>query len=151
MDALLRDLTSGDAHRVWSACGGIARLREPAALDFLAARLEEIRAATDGVPLGGALLPNAVHLRHALRKLEFWRAREGCLCRLYPEYLFYDPGKEAETGHLRILETRLYQDGPWVDAYICECLDCHARFRVEERESHYTWWGWNPIETPFPG
>ena len=79
-----------------------------------------------------------------LRKLKYHRDRVGCLCRLYPEYLMYDPQKEAAAGNVRIEDT-IYQDGKWVDAYLCVCTACGTRYRVEEREYHYTWWGWKAV------
>lgn len=93
---------------------------------------------------GGALFSNAERLRFVLRKLEHHRDRVGCLCRLYPEHLMHDPRKDAAAGNVRI-ENTTYQDGKWVDAYLCVRTICGARYRVEERESHYTWWGWKVL------
>lgn len=77
-----------------------------------------------------------------MRKLEYHRDKVGCLCRLYPQHLSYDPRKEATAGNVRIEET-LYLDGNWVDGSVCACTVCGARYRVEEREYHYPWWGWH--------
>ena len=142
---LLADITSRDTTRVWSSSCAIVKLRDPAELDLLAANISEIREQTMGLDLGGMLMRNSEHLDFALKKLEYWKARKGCLCHLYPGYLMYDPHKEATAGNVRIDETT-YTDGKWVDAYFCTCTVCATRFRVEEREYHYTWWGWKIVQ-----
>ena len=144
MSPLLEDITSCDPMRIWSSACAIIKLRDTPELDRLATHLGEIESATRNVGLGGALFPNSVHLRFALRKLAYHRDHPGCLCRLYPEYLLYNPQQEAATGNVRIDDVT-YLDGNWVDAYTCTCLVCGARYRVEERESHYTWWGWKEL------
>lgn len=144
MSTLLDDLTSGDPTRIWSASSAVVYLRDPQELDVLAQHITEIRRRTKGVELGGALVPNAERLRFVLHKLAYHRDRAGCLCRLYPEHLFYDPQKERTAGNVRIEET-VYLDGNWVDGYVCVCTVCATRYRVEEREYHYTWWGWKAL------
>jgi hypothetical protein len=144
MSTLLEDITSADPIRIWSSAGAIIRLRDGDQLDQLAAHLPYIRATTDDVPLGGMMLPNSVHLQFALRKLEFHWRREGCLCRLYPEYLMYNPEWEAEDGHVRIDGTTYIQN-KWVDEYACTCTACGARYLAKEGESHYMWWKWSLV------
>lgn len=141
MNTLLQDITSGDSRRIWSSSSAIIHTRDEETLDLLSAYLPEIRAKTAGIDLGGALFPNSEHLKFALRKLEFYKNKTGCLCQLYPDYLMYDPKKEESEGNIRIVNTT-YLEGNWVDTYTCECVLCETRFRVEEREYHYTWWGW---------
>ncbi len=140
MSTLLDDFLSADPHRVWSASSAVAKLRDPQELDHLARHLTKIWCKTRGIKLGGMFFPNAEHLRFALHKLRYHRDRRGCLCRLYPERLFYNPEEEA-AGNVRIEDTT-YIDGKWVDFYTCVCTLCGARYRVEEREGHYMWWGW---------
>ncbi|KLJ02558.1 hypothetical protein [Luteimonas sp. FCS-9] len=142
---LLDDLTSGDAHRIWSAAGRIRHLRDMAALTHLADHIATIRARTRDIDLGGALRPNASHLRFALRKLAFVRDGAGCLCTLYPADDFYDPAREAEAGWVRILETAP-RPGGWGERLICACTSCGMRYQVEDEEYHYRWWRWQPIE-----
>ena len=137
---LLDDLLSRDATRIWSAASAIRRLRDTEQLARLAAKLDEIRAATQGVELGGALRPNSSHLEFALKKLEFTRDARGCLCALYEMDGMYDPEQERTDGHVRIVGT--VNGERWVDHYECECTQCAQRFRVEPRASHYTWWQW---------
>ena len=131
MDPLLTDLLSGDAQRIWSATSAITTLRDAQELDTLAAHLAEIQAKTDGVPLGGALMPNSERLKFALRKLAYWRDKEGCLCRLYPEWLMFDPKKEEAAGNIRILRTET--DGAWTVGYDCRCAICGTDYAVEGR------------------
>ena len=145
MSTLLEDFISADPHRIWSASCAVAKLRDVEELDRLAQSLAEIRRKTTGVKLGGMFVPNAEHLRFALRKLAYHRDKKGCLCRLYPERLFFNPEEEAAAGNVRI-EGTTYVDGKWVDFYTCVCTLCGACYRVEERESHYMWWGWKALK-----
>ncbi len=116
MSTLLEDFTSADPHRIWSASCAVAKLRDVEELDHLAQNLPLIRRKTSGIKLGGLFVPNAEHLRFALRKLRYHRDRRGCLCRLYPECLFFNPEEEAAAGNVRIEDTT-YADGKWVDFY----------------------------------
>jgi hypothetical protein len=68
----------------------------------------------------------------------------GCLCRLYTSYLMYDPKEEEKQGNVEIVGVK-YVQGNFVDAYRCRCLQCGAEYHVEEREYHYTWWGWRAL------
>lgn len=139
--SLLDDLTSADPTRIWSAACAVRRLREPTALQALAQHVDDIRQATRGVDLGGALRSNATHLAFALTKLDWVRRADACLCGLYPMDDQYDPRQEAADGHVRILGTALIEE-KWVDFHTCQCTGCGATFRVEEREYHYPWWAW---------
>lgn len=145
-DSLLADITSGEPTRIWSSSCSIIKLRDLVKLGDLAARLSEITQSTDDVTLGGAFVSNDLHLRFAIRKLEYFRDGTGCLCHLYPEYLMYNPEQEADSGNVRIDHIAYFQDNR-VDAYSCTCTTCETHFRVEEREGHYTWWGWAIVES----
>lgn len=147
MNTLLADITSGDATRVWSSSCAIIKLRDSVELDDLASHLPLISMKTKVVELGGALFPNSEHLKFTLRKLEYHRARSGCMCRLYPEYLLFNPEDEEKAGHIQIIAVT-YIDERWVDAYTCRFTECGAAYRVEEREYHYTWWDWQPLAQP---
>lgn len=136
---VLDDLLSGDPGRVWAACGAVMRSWDRAALRMLAARVEEIRAATAGVDLGGALRSNRTHLDFALRKLAF-ATGEACLCGLYPLYDLYDPRREAEEGHVEMLSER-FADGTGHSDWRCRA--CGQGFAVrEETGYHYPWFVW---------
>jgi uncharacterized membrane protein len=141
---LLEDITSGDSTRIWSSSCEIVRLRDTAELDRLAASLPEIVSKTGGISLGGAFYPNAKRLKFVFRKLEYHKSRDGCLCQLYSEHQLYDPRREAKAGHVSI-DGITYIDDRWVDAYACTCTLCGTKFRVEEREYHYTWWAWSLV------
>ncbi len=137
----LEDLLSTDSQRIWAACGAIKSLRDNATLQFLSSHIEQIKTATSGVDLGGALCPNKYHLEFAIKKLEYFKNKQGCLCGLYPENMFFDPSKEQKKGFVEITDKKLI-DGKWVDYYICQCKLCSTKFKVEEREGHYSWWQW---------
>lgn len=136
---LLLELTSRDPHRVWAAVHAVIRAPR-AELLLLVPALPEIRQATQGLDLGGALFPNTQHLEHALRVLE--AARDGlCPCQVYPAWLFYNPEKEAARGAVEILSS---SEPDWHMTYTCRCLSCGRTYEVEQGEYHYTWWQWTP-------
>lgn len=137
---IFSDLYSRDADRVIDAMWAIFRLRDADALDTLAAALPGIERATAGLDLGGMVHSNDDTLAFALGKLRHHRDRAGCLCRLYPGHLLYDPEVEAEAGNVRILETRHVEK--WLDSYSCECTQCGTLFAVEYGEQHVSWWKW---------
>ena len=138
---LLDDLTSRDPKRIWEAACAIRKLRDHGELTALAAALDQIKISTKGVDLGGMLRPNSSHLNFAIRKLEFVRDRSDCLCELYTQDDMYDPEHEAAEGNVVLTDSRVSDDG-WVEYYACRCSLCGAKFRVEPREYHYTWWEW---------
>lgn len=138
VNGLLADLLSRDTHRVWSAACAINVLRDPLSLASLAEHLPEIERETEDLDLGGALFSNNERLRQAISTL---RAQQGSLCRcwLYPQFLTYDPLKEAEAGDVTVL----YADPPdWNMTYRCRCTHCGAEYEVEQGEYHLTWWKW---------
>ena len=139
-DALRSDFTSRDPTRIWSAAGAVRMLRDRDTLCALASHVEAIRTATRGVDLGGAFRPNATHLALALRVLEHVRDDGGCRCTLFPTDDLFDPHREATNGQVRILRE---MDGGW--EVECECTECGARYHVEEREYHYSWWTWRRL------
>jgi hypothetical protein len=138
---LLEDLTSGDPTRIWSASCAVIHLHDPAELDRLASQVGRIRASTREVPLGGMLFPNAEHLAAALRRIDQHASGAGCACGLYPGYLMYNPRREAEEGRV-VIESEVVPPEGWAADFVCRCTRCGARYQVEEREYHYTWWGW---------
>lgn len=149
MNELLADMLSGDPERVCAAAAALIRLRDGLALDALVDSIELMRRHTRKLRLGGAWIPNSVHVEFALRRLEFHRDRRGCFCLLYPEYLFFDPHREVSTGSVQVLATQ-YLQAQWVDHYRCGCCLCQRQFRVEERDYHYTWWRWSLLDPTDP-
>lgn len=139
--SLLEDITSKDPQRIWASACAIRTLRDPQTLALLVAHLDEIKQSTNGVPLGGALRPNASHLAFAIRKLEFVKNQSGCLCSLYTLDDLYDPAKEEQAGNIRILASTSDKE-TWSSVYECQCCLCQARYHVEQGEYHYTWWAW---------
>ena len=139
--SLLEDITSKDPYRIWSSSGAIKELRDIEELKYLASHIEEIKQKTTGISLGGALRSNSTHLDFAIRKLEFVKTSKECLCKLYLLDDLYDPERQHKAGNIRITGV-VRIEGKWVDYYECECALCGQRFKVEEREYHYTWWTW---------
>ena len=140
--SVLDDILSKDPQRIWLASGAIRHLRDGDELAVLVAHMDDIKQATQGVPLGGALRPNSSHLDFAIRKLEFLKHSSECMCALYPMDDLYNPANEAKEGYVEIKATVL-DDAKWVDYYVCRCTLCDKHYRVEEREYHYWWWKWS--------
>jgi hypothetical protein len=136
--SILAGITSRDTGKVYAAMWALVRLRDEAALDALAAMLPEIEHATAGLDLGGMFYSNNETLAFALRRLRYHRDRTGCLCALYPEFLLYDPEKEAEAGNVSAVETGR-------ESWRCECTRCEAIFTVQHGEAHASWWKWTPV------
>lgn len=144
-DALLQDLLSRDAHRIHAASSQLARTFSAPLLDALAPHAELIEQACHGVQLGGALVSNDVHLTAALRRLRHWREGTGCLCALYPQYLFFRPQALVEQGHVRLLDLGTAEDG-WGERHRVACSRCGRHWDATEREYHYLWWQWTPVD-----
>ena len=146
-DALLQDLLSRDARRIHAASSQLARSFSTSTLDALAPHAERIEKACQGMRLGGALVSNDVHLNAALRRLRYWREGTGCLCALYPDYLFFRPQTLVEQGHVRLLEQGVAEDG-WGDRHRVACARCGQQWDATDREYHYPWWEWKPLKMP---
>jgi len=136
----LDDLLSRDPHRIWRASWDVINLRDRALLETLRTALPRIRQATADIELGGMIQPNRAALTHALGKVQNYRKWQ-CWCDDYPKLLAYDPAKEEERGHARVLSRN---DSGWPVTYECECAVCGRQFSVEEGEYHALWWKWTP-------
>jgi hypothetical protein len=137
---LREEFLSGDSGRVYRATWEVIHSRDRAVLDPLARSLAVIRAATDGLEMGGALHSNRVSLDHALEKLA--RVRDGgCWCADYPGLLLYDPEKEEAAGHVRIVST---SEPGWSMTFVCACTVCGREFDIQQGDYHYMWWKWVP-------
>jgi hypothetical protein len=141
---ILEKLTSKDSHQIWSASCDIAKCTDIDELKALSDHLDSIMESTKGINLGGGFCPNSYHLEFALKKLEYVKRSAGCLCSLYPEYMFYSPVKEQDSGCITI-DKAVEIDGKWNDYYLCHCNQCLSKFKVKEREGHFTWWAWQKV------
>ncbi|MRI43869.1 hypothetical protein D5301_16750 [Stenotrophomonas sp. MH181796] len=140
-DVLLQDLLSHDAARITDAARTVARLFSAPSLDALAAHADLIEQRCQGVALGGMLISNQAHLKAALRRLRYWRAREGCLCALNPGYPFFDPRRLIEQGQMQLLAVE-EAEGSWGDCHTVACTQCGQHWQAIDREYHYPWWEW---------
>ncbi|WP_444938775.1 hypothetical protein [Microbulbifer sp. JMSA002] len=139
--SILEKFMSGSPDEIWSASCEVAKCKNLELLDSISDDLEVIEQATAGIDLGGGFCPNSYHLKFALKKLRVVRKRGGCLCSLYPEYMFFNPIYEEKACSVTISEVAKI-DGKWIDYYMCKCTNCHSLYRVEEREGHFTFWSW---------
>ena len=141
---LVQDLLSGDPARVLSATWEVIGTRDGEQLAPLVTALPALRTATAGLDLGGALIANATHVRHALHRLELV-ADGACLCAAYPDHLLYDVAREERRGHVRVVDT-VPNERQWEPDRVCACAACGRRFQVEQGEYHYPWWQWRPLD-----
>lgn len=143
---ILRDILSKDTHRVWFASGEIISMgQDQKRILPLIPHLLEIKRETAGLSMGGAFASNQRLVDFAIKTIEFYRDSSECPCRLYPESggdCIFNPMKEAERGNVKIIETVPFEKSEWIDYYLVECLKCGQRFKVIEREYHFTWWQW---------
>ncbi|RFA11789.1 hypothetical protein B7R22_17820 [Subtercola boreus] len=102
MTDTLSDLLSHDPNRIWQASWEVIGTRDTALLEILRSALPGIRRATANIELGGMIRPNRDALTHALGKVQNYRTWR-CWCDDYPRLLAYDPAREEERGHTRIL------------------------------------------------
>ncbi|GAA4682398.1 hypothetical protein [Nocardioides nanhaiensis] len=140
---LVQDLLSGEPSRVLSATWTVIGTRDPELLAPLVTALPAIRSATAGLDLGGALIQNATHVRHALTRLQLVADGE-CLCTAYPDHLLHDVAREQQRGHVRV-EGTVPNERQWEPDRICVCTACGRRYQVEQGEYHYPWWQWRPL------
>lgn len=140
---VVQDLLSADPSRVLSATWTVIGTRDPELLAPLVTALPAIRTATAGLDLGGALIQNATHVRHALERLAL--VADGvCLCTAYPDHVLYDVAREEQRGHVRVVGT-VPNQRQWEPDRICACTACGRRYQVEQGEYHYPWWQWRPL------
>lgn len=139
-------MVSRDTHKVWlAACKIIELGQEPSAILPLVEHLPVIRSASQRLDMGGAFFPNQRYIDLAIRTIEFYAYGSGCPCALYVGQST-DVEREQKKGYVNINET-VYFESKWPDFFRVECKRCGKRFRVQERESHFTWWNWE-YETP---
>lgn len=138
---LLDEILSGDSHKVWSSSCAIMKLsqNEERIKEFVP-YLNEIKTKTANLNLGGTIAPNDRFVKKVIKVLEHYRTGGGCSCCLLDGN---DDPNNYET--IDIQETVNYKDSNWVDFYIVECKKCNQKYKVCEREYHYTWWDWQKM------
>lgn len=139
--SILDKFTSKNSQEIWSASCEVAKCNNLEVLDSLVIDIKIIEKATKGINLGGRLCPNSYHLDFALKKLRYVEKRAGCLCSLYPDYMFFNPIDEEKNCNVTISEI-VQIDNKWIDYCWCNCNKCHASYKVEERDGHFTFWSW---------
>lgn len=139
---LLDDILSHDAHRVWLSSGTLAKYsqNEDIMREFIP-YLDEIKAETRGLELGGLIGTNKRFVDKVIRILEHYKVGEGCSCCLFSED---DNPQNFDT--LNVEETVNHKDINMVDYYFVKCKKCGKRYKVHEREYHFPWWEWKSDE-----
>lgn len=135
---LLGEILSGDSHKVWASGSTIMKLsqNEECMKEFVP-YLDEIRAKTANLQMGGLLAPNDRFVKKVIRILEYYKNQKECSCCLLSQE---DNPKDYET--IEIKEKVYVRDSNYIDYYVAECKKCNQKYKVYEREYHYTWWDW---------
>lgn len=140
-ESVLADLLSRHDNRIRMATREIIKTRDADLLSVLAAKRDEIEAATNGLEF--AMMPwLRGHLTFALEKLSFFASRGGCFCQLYPRHDGFNPQVESIEGHVSIVQkAESTVAGEWPH-YDCKCVDCGARYDIvheHQRDSNAGW------------
>lgn len=134
---LLDDFLSGDRGRILRAASKVVRSRDAVELDPLLPMVPRIRQAMRKVDGGGG---GDDDLERALRKLDDYR-RGVCWCECYRAGDTFEPTKEQDAGHIRIVST---SEPGWSMTYEVECLVCGRGFTVDQRDGQIMTWKWKP-------
>lgn len=143
-NALLRALGGGDYGTLRSASATIALTRDALLLDDLAAQLAYVEAARAAYGNDSQWIRERYELDFVLHKLRLWRDQSGCLCKLYPHWMYYRPEREIAAGHLLPLASAAVDDARG-DAQDAVCTVCGSHWRCVEREYHAPWWEWSAL------
>lgn len=142
---IIEDITSRDTHRVWIAsCGIVKSGQNRNDILPLIKYLLEIKEKTKGLDMGGLLAPNQRFVDMAIKTIEFHRDSKECPCILYTEFESFNPKIETDKGSIKIHEIVMY-DEYYPNYYIAEYVKCGSKFKISEREYHYTWWEWEKV------
>ncbi len=138
---LIDDMLSEDSKRIWSASCEIISLGQnhETIMEFVP-YLSEIKSKTKNVELGGLIHPNKRFLKQAIETIEWHMSGKGCPCCLLRENS--NPRQLEAEGYITITDTVHMNESGYVDYYLVRCNRCKAKYKVEEREYHSTWWDW---------
>ncbi len=135
---LLDEILSGDPKMVWSSSGTIVKLSqdEERMKEFIP-YLDEIKAKTANLDMGGLLAPNNRFVNKVIRILEHYKTNQECSC-----CLFDGNDNPSYYKNIEIKEEVNFKDSNRVDYYVVECKKCNQKYKVYEREHHFLWWDW---------
>lgn len=135
---LLDDILSGDSYKIWYSSATIMKLsQDEERIKEFVPYLDEIIEKTKNVDLGGSIALNSRFVEKVIKVLEYYKDEKGCSCCLLGEE---DDPNNYET--IDVMETVCHKNSTWIDYYIVECTKCKQKYKVGEREYHYTWWDW---------
>jgi len=141
-DDLLKDLTSKDSTKIWSASCKIRHIYDRDRLLVLSDYIDDIIEATKGVDLGGGFVAGVSHLNSAIQKLKYIKYDGGCLCHLYPGEQWYNIHEEEKYGNV-VITGKVPSVKGHPDDFLCKCCHCHQNFKVRFFDDyHYEFYGW---------
>lgn len=138
---ILGGVLSGDPHRVWSSSCAIMKMsQDEEYMNEFVPYLDEIRAKTANLQMGGLLVSNDRFVNKMIRILEHYKVQKECSC-----CLFGEDDNPSNYKTIEIIEVVYIRDSNYVDYYVVECKKCNQKYRVYEREYHFLWWDWKKI------
>lgn len=138
---LLEEILSGDPQKVWASSCAIMRLsQDDARIKQFVPYVEEIKAKTKNLEMGGLLASNNRFVKKIIDILEHYKKCTSCSCCLLDGC---DNPNNYST--IDIKEVVNIRDSNYVDYYKVECKKCKQKYIVYEREYHFTWWEWHPF------
>ncbi|MDF2588507.1 MAG: hypothetical protein K0S41_2348 [Anaerocolumna sp.] len=141
---ILQNILSHDTHKVWEAsCNIISLGQDNERMKEFIPYLEDIRTNTRGLNMGGLIVPNQRFIDKAIEIIEFYKKDTGCSCCLLGEDS--NPSHEEKNGNMIIQDIIHIENSNYIDYYIVNCMKCNKKYKVFEREYHYLWWEWIPI------
>lgn len=146
---ILKDMTSKDDKRIWRAASEIIHLgQEPERIRPLIYHIETMKKATQGIEMGGFIMPNKRLVDFAIKTLEFHRnEQDTCPCHLYAkcsEDSIFEPEKEETKGYVTILNTIYDSNHQFINYYVVKCNKCGQTYYAKESWGHMRCWKWIP-------
>ena len=152
-DKVIKNITSRDVQLIRESGAEIIRnSQNEEAIKSLFPYLNKIKLATYGLELGGGYATNNRFYTFPIEIIEFHKKRESfwtqtkkCTCEIYlsKSYQEFNPEREAENSSIQL---NIKIKGNWTHDCEIQCLKCQQKYHVSERQYHFTWWNWEPLQ-----
>src|SRR5687768_6049052 len=141
---IVDDMISKDVQRIRDAsCWIIYAGQNRNVLKPLLPFIEQMRAETQNLNLGGMFAPNQRFPEYAIKTLEFHRDSSECTCKLYTgRYDGFDPDEELKADNIEIISR---SDDKY--SLVVRCKKCNELYDVYMRWGHYIFHNWKKRTT----
>lgn len=136
---IVDDMISKDVQRIRDAsCRIIYAGQNRDTLKPLIPFIEQMRASTTDLYMGGMFAPNERFPEYAIKTLEFHRDSNECTCTLYAgRYDGFDPDEESKANNIEIVSR---SDDRY--SLVVRCKKCHELYDVDVRWGHFIFHEW---------